>query len=252
MAVIAGNDILEVSENSKRAIKLVRNAVRDGRISMDRIDESVRKILIAKYWAGVYKRDTVSTQNVADEVNSAESLALLKQLADASMTVLNGIGGIKALAPEKRTAVISIGTPGVTAFQRELGSFYKNSVFFSLDKDAKANSIAKVVKELRMFDQVIIGIHDTRSRPGNGMELSADLKMLVRDMAGKNAVFALFANPYNLAGLPGIENAKSLVVGYQKDEYMQKAAAEVIENVKVATGRLPVTVNSIFKFNSGL
>jgi beta-N-acetylhexosaminidase len=251
MAVIAGNDILEVSENSKRAIKLVRNAVRDGRITMERIDESVRKILIAKYWAGVYKRDTVSTQNVAAEVNGAESLALLQQLADASMTVLNGNGGIKALAREKRTAVISIGTPGVTVFQRELGSFYRNSVFFSLDKNANANSVAKVVKELGMFDQVIIGIHDTRSRPGNGMELSGDLKMFIRDMAGKNAIFALFANPYNLAGLPGIENAKSLVVGYQKEEYMQKAAAEVIGNVKVATGKLPVTVSSFFKFNSG-
>lgn len=251
MAVIAGNDILEVSENSKRAIKLVRNAVRDGRISIERIDESVRKILIAKYWAGVYKRDTVNTQNVAAEVNRPESLALLQQLADASMTVLNGTGGIKALGKEKRTAVISIGTPGVTVFQRELGSLYKNSVFFSLDKNANANSVAKVVKELGMFDQVIIGIHDTRLRPGNGMVLSGDLKMLIRDMAGKNAVFALFANPYNLAGLPGIEQAKSLVVGYQKEDYMQKAAAEVIGNVKVASGKLPVTVNSFFKFNSG-
>ncbi|KIO78144.1 glycoside hydrolase family 3 [Pedobacter lusitanus] len=252
MAVIAGNDILEISENSKRAIKLVRDAVRDGRISMDRIDESVRKILIAKYWAGVNKRDTVNTAHVAADVNRPESLALLQQLADASMTVLNGAGGIKALAGGKKTAIISIGTPGVTTFQRELGGFYKNSVFFSLEKNANANSVAKVVRELGMFDQVIIGIHDTRTRPGNGMELSGDLKMLISNMAAKNAVFALFANPYNLAALPGIEKAKSLVVAYQKEDYMQKAAAEVIENVKTGTGRLPVTVNNSFRFNSGL
>ncbi|QNK62945.1 glycoside hydrolase family 3 [Pedobacter sp. PAMC26386] len=252
MAVIAGNDILELSENSKRAIKLVRNAVREGKISIDRIDESVRKILLAKYWAGVYKRDTVNTQHVGTDVNRPESMALLQQLADASMTVLNGVGGIKALTPEKRTAIISLGTLGVTVFQRELGSFYKNSVYFSLDKNANANAVAKVVKELGMFDQVIIGIHDTRTRPGNGMELSGDVKMLIRDMAAKNAVFALFGNPYNLAGLPGIEKSKSLVVGYQKEDYMQKAAAEVIENLKIATGRLPVTVNSFFQYNSGL
>lgn len=252
MGVIAGNDILELSENSKRAVKLVRQAVRDGRISMERIDESVRKILIAKYWSGVYKKDTVNTHNVAAEVNRAESLTLLQQLADASMTILNGDGGIKSLNLAKRTAIISIGTPDITVFQRESAKLYQNCMFFNLDKTANANTVAGVVKQLAGFDQVIIGIHDTRLRPGNGMELSGDLKMLVRDMATKNAVFALFANPYNLAGLPGIENAKSLVVGYQKEDYMQKAAAEVIGNVKEATGKLPVTVNNFFKFNAGL
>ncbi|MET4138451.1 glycoside hydrolase family 3 N-terminal domain-containing protein [Pedobacter sp. UYP1] len=252
MGVIAGNDILELSENSKRAVKLVRQAVRDGRISMERIDESVRKILIAKYWSGVYKKDTVNTHNVAAEVNRAESLTLLQQLADASMTILNGDGGIKSLNLAKRTAIISIGTPDITVFQRESAKLYQNCMFFNLDKTANANTVAGVVKQLAGFDQVIIGIHDTRLRPGNGMELSGDLKMLVRDMATKNAVFALFANPYNLAGLPGIENAKSLVVGYQKEDYMQKAAAEVIGNLKVATGKLPVTVNNFFKFNAGL
>lgn len=252
MGVIAGNDILELSENSKRAVKLVRQAVRDGRISMERIDESVRKILIAKYWSGVYKKDTVNTHHVAAEVNRAESLALLQQLADASMTILNGDGGIKSLDLAKRTAIISIGTPEVTVFQRESGKLYQNCMFFNLDKTANANTVAGVMKQLTSFDQVIIGIHDTRLRPGNGMELSGDLKMLIRDMAGKNTVFALFANPYNLAGLPGIENSKSLVIGYQKEDYMQKAAAEVIGHVKVATGKLPVTVNNFFKFNAGL
>lgn len=252
MGVIAGNDILELSENSKRAVKLVRQAVRDGRISMERIDESVRKILIAKYWSGVYKRDTVNTHNVAAEVNRAESLALLQQLADASMTILNGDGGIKSLDLEKRTAIISIGTPDITVFQRESAKLYQNCMFLNLDKTANANTVAGVVKQLAGFDQVIIGIHDTRIRPGNGMELSGDLKMLIRDMAGKNAVFALFANPYNLSGLSGIENAKSLVVGYQKEDYMQKAAAEVIGHVKIATGKLPVTVNNFFRFNAGL
>ena len=252
MGVIAGNDILELSENSKRAVKLVRQAVRDGRISMERIDESVRKILIAKYWSGVYKKDTVNTHQVAAEVNRAESLALLQQLADASMTILNGDGGIKSLNLAKRTAIVSIGTPEVTVFQRESGKLYQNCMFFNLDKTANANTVGGVIKQLAGIDQVIIGIHDTRLRPGNGMELSGDLKMLIRDMATRNTVFALFANPYNLAGLPGIENAKSLVIGYQKEDYMQKAAAEVIGNVKIATGKLPVTVNNFFKFNAGL
>lgn len=252
MGVIAGNDILELSENSKRAIKLVRKAVKADRISMDRIDESVRRILMAKYWAGLNKRDTVDEHNVQAEVNRSESLALRQELADASMTLLNGSGAVKSLSAEKKTVIISIGMPDVSVFQRELSGYYKNSTLFNLDKNANANAIAKVLSGIDPSDQVIIGIHDMRSRPGNGMELSADLKMLISNMAAKNAVFALFANPYNLSAISGIEKSKSLIVAYQKEDFMQKAAASVISNKLTPTGKLPVTVSSFFKYGDGL
>lgn len=252
MGIIAGNDILELSENSARAIKLVRKAVRQERISMEQIDESVKKILMAKYWAGLNVKKPVDENNVVAEVNRPESQALLQQLAEASMTLLSGKTHIQQLNAEKRTVIISIGTPEVTLFQRELGAFYKNSIFYTLDKNASANAIAKVLRDLKAFDQIIIGIHDTRTRPGNGMVLSADLKMFIKDMSISNAVFALFANPYNLAALPGLEQGKGLLVAYQKEDFMQKAAVAVIKNQVVATGKLPVTVNTFFKFGDGL
>jgi beta-N-acetylhexosaminidase len=251
MGVIAGNDILELSENSDRAIKLVRKAIRQDRIPMERIDESVKKILYAKYWAGLHKADTIVTQNVLADVTRKESLTLVQQLADASMTVLRGKVNIQSLKKDMRTVIISIGTPNVTTFQRSLGAYYPNSVFYSLDKNANANTIAKMMKDMSMFGQVIIGIHDTRTRPGNGMVLSADLKMLISDMAKKGASFALFANPYNLSALPGLENSKALIVGYQKEDFMQLAAASVLKNQLVATGKLPVTVNTFFKYGDG-
>lgn len=252
MGIIAGNDILELSENSARAIKLVRRAVREDRISMDQIDQSVKKILTAKYWAGLNVKKTIDENNVAADVNRPESVALLQQLAEASMTVLTGKENIKQLNAEKRTVIISIGTPQVTTFQRELGAFYKNAIFYTLDKNATANNIAKVLRDIKAFDQIIVGIHDTRTRPGNGMVLSADLKMFIKDMSLSNTVFALFANPYNLAALPGLEQSKGLVVAYQKEDFMQKAAAAVIKNQVIATGKLPVTVNTFFKYGDGL
>jgi beta-N-acetylhexosaminidase len=251
LGVIAGNDILELSENSARAIKLVRKAVRDQRITMERIDSSVKKILMAKYWAGLNQKDTINELNVQTEVNRPESKALIQQLADASMTLLNGSGAIKALSPEIRTVIISVGTPGVTTFQRELAGFYKNSVLLNLDKNANANSVGKVIGQIGVTDQVIVGIHDTRTRPGNGLVLSGDLKMMISSLAERNTVFTLFGNPYNLSGLMGIEKSKSLLVAYQKEDFMQKAAASVIKNELEATGKLPVTVNQFFRYGDG-
>src|SRR5690606_25139539 len=79
MGVIAGNDILELSQNSDRAIKLVRKAVRSGRISMERIDESVKKSLMAKYWVGLHLKDSLNLKNVAAEVNRPGSKALVQE-----------------------------------------------------------------------------------------------------------------------------------------------------------------------------
>jgi len=252
MGVIAGNDILELSENSARAVKLVRQAIHDEKISMDQIDASVKKILTAKYWAGLSKKDTVNEHNVYAEVNRQESLELRQQLANASITLLNGSGAIKALSPDRRTNIISIGSPNVTVFQQELATYYKDAVLFNLDKDANINVIAKVLGTFSPTDQVIIGIHDSRTRPGNGMPLSADLKTLISNMATKNAIIALFANPYNLASLPGIERSPSLVIAYQKEDFMQKAAAAVIKNQINANGKLPVSVLPFFKYGDGV
>ncbi len=252
MGIIAGNDILELSENSERAIKLVRKAVRQDRIDMKVIDASVRKILTAKYWAGLYKRDTVVTQNVVADVNRKASNALVQELANASVTLLKGKDYIKNLIPIRRTAIISIGVPSVTLFQKEISKGYYNSVYYVLDKDATASQISNIAREIGAFDQVIVGIHDSRSRPANNIPLNAGVKNFITELAGKKAVFALFANPYNLASLPGLEKSKGLVVAYQKEDYMQISAAAVINNRLVPSGKLPVSIAPYYKFGDGL
>lgn len=252
MGIIAGNDILELSENSKRAVKMVRQAIKDQRLTMERIDQSVKKILTAKYWAGLNVKQTIKEDNVYAEVNRPESMALLQQLADASMTLLKGREFVQQLTPNKRTVFINIGTPEATMFQKEMAMVYKNSINYNLDKNADANAIAKVLAEIKPEDQVVVAIVDTRIRPNNNIPLSADLKMLIADMAKKEAAFAFFANPYNIANLPGLENAKALLVAYQKEDFMQKAAASVFTNKLVPTGKLPVTVNTFFKYGDGL
>ncbi|MES2651394.1 MAG: glycoside hydrolase family 3 protein [Bacteroidota bacterium] len=252
MGIIAGNDILELSENSKRAIKMVHQAIKDQRLTIERIDESVKKILTAKYWAGLNIKRTINEENVFEGVNRAESQVLLQQLADASMTLLRGRDFIQTLTPNKRTFMIDIGLATSSKFQKEMADTYKNSISFSLDKAATPADIAKVLSQITPDDQVVIAIHDTRTRPGNNMPLNADLKAMITNMTTKDAAFVLFANPYNLAAIPGIENAKALLVAYQKEEFMQKAAASVLKNQFIPTGKLPVTASSFFKYGEGL
>lgn len=252
MGIIAGNDILELSENSKRAVKMVHQAIKDERLTMDRIDQSVKKILTAKYWAGLNKPHHVDENEVLEGVNRAESKALVQQLADASMTLLRGRDFVDALTPNRRTVMIDVNLSTSSVFQKEMARTYKNSLALTLDKNASPADIAKVISQLMPDDQLIVAIHDTRIRPGNNLPLNADLKAFINNMTTRNAGFVLFANPYNLSALSGIENAKALLVAYQKEDFMQKAAASVFKRELVTTGKLPVTASSAFKYGDGL
>jgi beta-glucosidase-like glycosyl hydrolase len=252
MGVIAGMDILELAHDSKQAIKKIKEAIKDQRISMERIDESVKKILTAKYWAGLNVKPQIDENNIAEDVNRPESRALVQQLAEASMTLLKSRDGIASLTPNKRMVIINVGTTQATTFQNEIVGTYKNSIAFNVDKNANAAAIEAIMKQIQDGDQIVMAIVDTRTRPGNNIPLGNDVKDMITTLSARNAMVAFFANPYNLANLPGIEMARSIVVAYQKEDFMQKAAAAIFTKKLMATGKLPVTVNKVFKYGDGL
>lgn len=252
MGVIAGNDILELSQNSKRAIKMVRQAIVDQRLTWERIDESVRKILTAKYYANLTTTPEINLNNLVADVNRKESIALRQQLADASMTLLRNNNAIESLDAGKRTIIINVGTPDVTEFQKELSAFYKNSVYYNIDKNASAETISKIIADIKLEDQVFVGIFDTRARPNNGLTFNQNITQFLANMAKNQAIFAFFANPYNLANFPGLEQAKGLIMAYQKEDFMQKSASAVLKGNLIPTGKLPITVNQFFKYGEGL
>ncbi|WP_461788851.1 glycoside hydrolase family 3 protein [Pedobacter sp.] len=252
MGLIAGMDVLELAHDSKQAIKKIKEAIKDQRISMERIDESVKKVLTAKYWAGLNVKPQIDENNISEDINRPESRALVQQLAEASMTLLKSRDGIASLTPNKRMVIINVGTTQATTFQNEIVGTYKNSISFNVDKNANAAAIEAVVKQIQDGDQIVMAIVDTRTRPGNNIPLGKDVKDMITTLSARNAMVAFFANPYNLANLPGIEMARSIVVGYQKEDFMQKAAAAIFTKKLMPTGKLPVTVNRMFKYGDGL
>ena len=250
--LIAGIDVIELSQNSARAIRLVRHAIRTKRLSWERINESVKKVLLAKYWVGLDNLQPLKTTNVAAELNRPESIALNQRLADAAVTILNGDSQIRTLDKNKKTAIINMGAPGTNTFHTMLRGDFNNSIQFILAKNASNNDIVNVSKELRNYDQIIVAIHDTRRRPGAVLDYSNTMKLFIAELAKMNSTMVLFANPYTIAGLPGIEAAKTIILNYQNSEEAQKASARIITGSLKASGKLPVSINASFKNGDGL
>jgi len=250
-AIIAGNDVLELSLNSARAIDLVLQAIKQQRLSQQDIDARVKKILAAKYWLGLDNRREVVYANLYEDLNRPQLRLLNQRLADASVTLLKSDYTINSLDYSKRTAIIGIGDPELSEFQQQLGRRFDNHLYFMLSADASADDVAAVSSELKGYSQVIVALHDKRVRPRNTLNYNGTVRLFINELANMNSVFCVFANPYALAGLPGVEQAKSILICYQNDKVMQRAAAKVVLRQLNPSGRLPVTVNSFFRYGDG-
>ncbi|QJD95852.1 glycoside hydrolase family 3 [Mucilaginibacter robiniae] len=242
-AFIAGNDILELSENSALAIKKIKKAVRKGVVLEAELDAKVKKVLAAKYWAGLNHYQPADTTHLIADLNRTQSKTLVQQLSNAAITVLRGDTLLQYLDPTKATALVSIGVETPTVYQQELARYFTAGRMFQVSKGASANQMSALLTNLKSYEQIIIGIHDTRLRPQSQLDYTAGLKQFIARLAAyPNTVVSLFANPYTLDTLPGIEQSGALLVGYQKDEGMQRAAVGVITKQFKATGKLPVHI----------
>ncbi len=250
-AFLAGNDIIELSENSDRAIKLIRKAIRKDKISMSEFDSRVKKVLAAKYWAGLNHYKETNTANLTEDLNRPEAKALVQQLSDAAVTLIKGNEASLRLSPLRKTAIVSVGVSKPTVFQQELGKWYSNSPWFTVDKNTSPAELKTMLETLKQFDQVYVSINDTRARPASKLDYSNDVKQFIAELAAHNrSVISVFANAYTIADLPGIEKCGALLACYQMTDELQRSAVKVITKLINPTGRLPVTVNK--EFTTGL
>ena len=252
-AFLAGNDIIELSENTPKAILQIKKAIRKGQISMDEFKARVKKVLAAKYWAGLNNYLDVPAQGITADLNRAPAKELVQQLSDASITILKGSESSFKLNPLQRTAIISIGVNTFTVFERELAKWYANSKMYTVDKNMSPTQLNQILEMLKDYDQVFVSINDARTRPQSKLDYSTAVKSFITNLAArKNSVFSVFANPYTLAGLPGIENTSALLIGYQMSDETQRSAVKVITGILKPTGKLPVSINTYFTTGAGL
>jgi beta-N-acetylhexosaminidase len=252
-AFLAGNDIIELSENSELAIKLIKKAVRKKDVSKLEFETRVKKVLAAKYWAGLNHYHETSTEHLVDDLNRQSAKQLVQTLTDNAVTLLKGDATTMMLSPIQKTAVISIGVDQPGVFQDELTKWYINNDTFIISKNASAEQLLTLLSRFRQYDQVFVSINDTRTRPASKLDYSDNVKIFISELAAlSHSVICVFANPYAIAGLPGIERSGALIAGYQMSDEMQRSAVKAIAGLIKPKGKSPVRINQYFPSGSGV
>ncbi|MEN5194474.1 glycoside hydrolase family 3 protein [Sphingobacterium faecium] len=250
MAIIAGHDLLEVSENSNRAIDLILKAIQEGRINQADVDARVKKVLASKLWLGLDQYQAVQPTNLYGDLNRTSAKQLIDQLAEASVTVLKSTDKIRAFKKSEKTAIVNIGLKSPAAFQQIMADALSNETTYYVTDETSQDELKKIIKEVKKNKQIILAIHDTRSRPRPQLPVNKEVENLVKKLA-KKSIVTFFTNPYAIDGFKGVHKSKTILVAYQNDEFMQRAVAKAILGQYVTTGKLPVTINKYFKYAAG-
>lgn len=251
-ALKAGEDVLLLPANVDACIKSVLKAVEDGELSMIQINKSVKKVLMAKYHAGLNDWQPIETTNLTEDLNRGIK-ALTRELDIQAITVLNNENHLLPF-PKKGNANIAVLTIGgsLPAFTDRVNMHRKvSSINFTSDKGVTAaDHLAKLLKE--NYDKIIIAIGHYSSYPSSSGRYGlseADIQLIQQLQEEKRTVTIAFGNPY---AIKYFTHSASTIAAYNDAETMQQTAADLVFGAFDPKGTLPVTVSKEFPSKTGL
>lgn len=253
-AIVAGNDLLEFTEDVPRAIAEIRKAVREGKISQQEIDARCRKILTTKYWTGLHRNRFVEVGGIVDDLNTPQAKLLNRDLLQSAITVLNNDGEVLPVRDldTLRIASVSFGRKRITPFQQSL-SLYAPVDYFVVPDSASQDYIDSIAGRLKNYNRIIAGVHDGRGRPLNRITFARPVIDFISRLSSRpGVVVAVFKNPYALDKLNSIEDADALIVTYQDNADVEDLTAQLVFGGIGASGRLPVSIGSKFAYGDGV
>jgi len=245
-AILAGNDILLMPNDLDESTKNIKSALKSGIISEKRLEFSVKKILMAKYKAGLHDLNPVELENIVSEMNDDKDHTLFEEIIEKSITVIKNkkdIIPIKNL--ESKTAYISLG-------DSDYSEFYKSLNYYSKVDKLEYNSNQELLAKLKLYDQVIVGFHKSNKDPFQSYKFSKkELEILSLISKESNVILNVFAKPYALMDLK-IDNISSVLISYQNNATAQSKSAQIIFGSIGSKGKLPVTINKSFPVNTSI
>ncbi len=253
MALLAGNDVLLFPEDVPKAANMILQAIEDGRLSEERLNRSVRKILQSKAWAGLHREHLVPVRRLIEDLNTPHAMHLKRKLSEAAITVLKNDGNLLPLKSLDGSGitVLSIGGPGQT-FKNTLSAYCKFDKLTCSSAPGLAEG-KKIRDAIPAGSRVVICIEGTNNYPGRNFGLSQEAITLIEHLASNHPTALVhLGNPYALARLSKVELIETIVVAYQDDSYMARAAAEVLGGALPARGKLPVAIGSHFAAGAGI
>lgn len=253
-ALRAGNDMVEMVPDIRRAVTAIEKAVVLGQIPIGEIDDKCRRVLLSKRKLGLHQLQPARLDSLRERVNTPGGELIRRQLAEKSLTVMKNEGNLLPLTRlEKLTlATLSIGGDSLSSFQKMVDR-YTDADHYYLGADASFTRVDEVLAQLKGYNLVIAGIQEISEWPFRNFRVTVAQSDALMKLVHQNRVVTLFfGNGYALRYFPGIEHSAALVMAWEEEPAFQELAVQMLFGATGATGRMPVTADARFPEGSGL
>lgn len=242
----AGGDMILFPESTD--YDSVLQAVKQGRISIDRIKDAVSRVLVLKEKAGLFS----NRRNESDE--GFEKISYYGQkLADKSITVVRDVNNILPLKLKERSKILMLTMiephfqrkPTGEEFRPMIEEFEKNGHSVTQIVTAKHKEVKAIMDN---YDAVLLNCRmSSQDYHGATMRIGwNNIMVLWRAyvLQHPNFVFTSFGDPYKLYDAPYL---KTYINAYSDSPYSQRAVAKLLMGQIKPEGKNPVEFKGFFK-----
>ena len=253
-ALMAGNDVLLFPEDVPTAIAKIKQGIAKGLVSKEEVEQHVRKILHAKYWAGLSMYKPVELANLKEDMDRPISNVIQEELYEHSITVVENSNNLLPFRNLDTLSIasVAVGVPANNTFQETLGNYAPVDKFTIPDRYAQDSAFFKIIPQLKNNDVVVVSIHNMNLTPSKDFGVGVGARAFIQylqERTDKKVVVVVMGNAYSLKFF---ENSKWLVCGYEDNPVSQESVPQVLFGARAAKGKLPVTASARYKAGMGL
>ena len=241
LAFKAGNDIMLFSDGVKEGKRLIQLAIDKKEISQNRIEESVKKILLTKYFLGVHEYQPRNPENINEDLNNESHQILIENLYSNALTLIKDEKKLLPLNCKETYYYVPLEEAPYQTFLDQL--------------NLNTNVILKKASEISTIpanSKVIVGFHKDNSTAYKPYKISEASKKTLADLSkSQNVILNVFGSAYALKDVD-ISKISTILVSYENNDDSMKATAKAFNGQTKISGRLPVLVNEKLKEGMGI
>jgi len=258
-ALEAGADLLLKPADTEAAIRGVRNAVKQGRLTEKRIDVSVRKVLAAKYDLGLTQQRLTPLDEIDRIVGSKQTLGLADEIAEHAITLVRNDDHLLPLKLAPKATVFNLAiTNGddrlfiTQPFVSALARSGRKVITMVLDDRSSQAEVKKALELAGKADLVFASLYGrVRSGQARSVGLPDAGAQALQTLIDRKAplVGISFGNPYLLGSFPKLQ---TYLVAYGDMPSLQEAAAQALLGQSDISGRLPISLPGLYPRGTGI
>lgn len=258
-ALEAGADLLLKPADVDAAFRGVRDAVKQGRLKEQRIDESARRVLAAKYDLGLVSQRVTALDTIDTNVAGKETTELAREIAEHAITLVRNDDRLVPITVKSDARIFNLAitngddrlwvTNTFTAAMERAG---RNLETVVLDERSSEAQIRTAVEKADKADLVIASLFG-RVRTGQARSVGLPEpgeKALATLIKKKAPVVGIsFGNPYVLQNFPQL---RTYLVAYGDMPSLQQATVRALMGQIDVTGKLPISLPGLYPRGTGI